>query len=147
MKQDLKEWNIWLYGDSQQKTGKYPSFQGTDIYEQAREIAIEDSSLSPEKRRAIILSHNEDFILTPQTEEAIFLLGEATQEYFERSKNGQISFYNVKQSEKNQTLVNYLWFYGPCVVSGVNARYRFLGSDYRSFGVLETVPKAHARKI
>ena len=124
------------YAVSQHKTKKYPSFQGTDIYEQAREIAIEDSSLSPEKRRAIILSHNEDFILTPQTEEAIFLLGEATQEYFERSKNGQISFYNVKQSEKNQTLINYLWFDNPWGDSGVGARGRGLGDVDRSFGVV-----------
>ena len=135
------------YAVSQHKNGKYPSFQGTDIYEQAREIAIEDSSLSPEKRRAIILSYNENFILTPQTEEAIFLLGEATQEYFNRFPNRQISFYNVKQSEKNQTLVNYLWFGGPCYDSGVYARGRGLGGGDRSFGVLETVPKAHARKI
>ena len=124
------------YAVSQHKTGKYPSFQGTDIYEQAREIAIEDRLLSPEKRRAIILPSNEDFILTPQTEEAIFLLGEATQEYFERSKNGQISFYNVKQSEKNQTLINYLWFDNPWGDSGVGARGRGLGDVDRSFGVV-----------
>ena len=124
------------YAVSQHKNGKYPSFQGTDIYEQAREIAIEDSSLSPEKRRAIILSYNENFILTPQTEEAIFLLGEATQEYFERSKNGQISFYNVKQSEKNQTLVNYLWFNYPCNDYSVDARGRSLDNDNGSFGVV-----------
>ena len=125
------------YAVSQHKTGKYLSFQGTDIYEQAREIAIEDSSLSPEKRRAIILSYNENFILTPQTEEAIFLLGETTQEYFERfTTNGQIKFYNVKQSEDNQTLVNYLWFYDPCDDSNVDARYRGLFNDYRSFGVV-----------
>jgi len=134
------------YAVSQHKNGKYPSFQGTDIYEQAREIAIEDRLLSPEKRRAIILPSNEDFILTPQTEEAIFLLGEATQEYFNRFSNGQISFYNVKQSEKNQTLVNYLWFGGPCYDSGVYARGRGLGGGDRSFGVLETVPKARAPK-
>ena len=124
------------YAVSQHKTGKYPSFQGTDIYEQAREIAIEDRLLSPEKRRAIILPSNEDFILTPQTEEAIFLLGEATQEYFDKFTNGQIKFYNVKQSEDNQTLVNYLWFYDPCDDSNVDARYRGLFNDYRSFGVV-----------
>ena len=124
------------YAVSQHKNGKYPSFQGTDIYEQAREIAIEDRLLSPEKRRAIILSYNENFILTPQTEEVIFLLGEATQEYFNRFPNRQISFYNVKQSEKNQTLVNYLWFYDPCDDSNVDARYRGLFNDYRSFGVV-----------
>src|SRR3989344_7236759 len=132
------------YAVSQHKNGKYPSFQGTDIYEQAREIAIEDSSLSPEKRRAIILPHNENFILTPQTEEAIFLLGEATQEYFKIFTNGQISFYNVKQSEKNQTLVNYLWF---GILRGdpyVGAWGWALGDGDRSFGVLETVPKEHA---
>ena len=124
------------YAVSQHKTLNYPSFQGTDIYEQAREIAIEDSSLSPEKRRAIILPHNENFILTPQTEEAIFLLGETTQEYFERFTNGQISFYNVKQSEKNQTLVNYLWF---GILRGnpyVGARSRNLDYGNRSFGVV-----------
>ena len=124
------------YAVSQHKNGKYPSFQGTDIYEQAREIAIEDSSLSPEKRRAIILPSNEDFILTPQTEEAIFLLGEATQEYFNRFPNRQISFYNVKQSEKNQTLINYLWFDNPWGDSGVGARGRGLGDVDRSFGVV-----------
>ena len=125
------------YAVSQHKTGKYPSFQGTDIYEQAREIAIEDSSLSPEKRRAIILPSNEDFILTPQTEEVIFLLGETTQEYFERfTTNGQIKFYNVKQSEENQTLINYLWFDNPWGDSGVGARGRGLGDVDRSFGVV-----------
>ena len=133
------------YAVSQHKNLKYLSFQGTDIYEQAREIAIEDSSLSPEKRRAIILPHNENFILTPQTEEAIFLLGEATQEYFKRfTKNRQISFYNVKQSEKNQTLVNYLWF---GILRGdpyVGAWGWGLVDVDRSFGVLETVPKEHA---
>jgi len=137
------------YAVSQHKIEKYPSFQGTDIYEQAREIAIEDSSLLPEKRRAIILPHNEDFILTPQTEEVIFLLGEATQEYFNRftkNTNGRIKFYNLKQSEKNQTLVNYLWFYNQRDDSGVNAGDRNLFSGYRSFGVLDSVPKAHAPK-
>jgi len=124
------------YAVSQHKNGKYPSFQGTDIYEQAREIAIEDSSLSPEKRRAIILSYNENFILTPQTEEVIFLLGEATQEYFNRFTNRQISFYNVKQSEKNQTLVNYLWFNYPCNDYSVDARGRSLDNDNGSFGVV-----------
>ena len=125
------------YAVSQHKTGKYPSFQGTDIYEQAREIVREDSSLSPEKRRAIILPHNEDFILTPQTEEVIFLLGEATQEYFERfTTNGQIKFYNVKQSEENQTLVNYLWFNYPCNDYSVDARGRSLDNDNGSFGVV-----------
>ena len=134
------------YAVSQHNNSKYPFFQGTDIYEQAREIAIEDSSLSPEKRRAIILSYNENFILTPQTEEVIFLLGEATQEYFNRFPNRQISFYNVKQSEKNQTLVNYLWFDNPCNDSYVNAGGRGLVNGGRSFGVLETVPKARAPK-
>jgi len=124
------------YAVSQHKNLKYLSFQGTDIYEQAREIAIEDSSLSPEKRRAIILPHNENFILTPQTEEAIFLLGEATQEYFKRFTNGQISFYNVKQSEKNQTLVNYLWFSNPCNDSYVGAKGWDLGGGGESFGVV-----------
>ena len=124
------------YAVSQHKTGKYPSFQGTDIYEQAREIVREDNSLSPEKRRAIILSYNENFILTPQTEEVIFLLGEATQEYFNRFPNRQISFYNVKQSEKNQTLVNYLWFNYPCNDYSVDARGRSLDNDNGSFGVV-----------
>ena len=127
------------YAVSQHKTKKYPSFQGTDIYEQAREIAIEDSSLSPEKRRAIILSYNENFILTPQTEEVIFLLGEATQEYFNRftkNTNGQIKFYNLGQSEKNQTLVNYLWFNYPCNDYSVDARGRSLDNDNGSFGVV-----------
>jgi len=124
------------YTVSQHKNSKYPFFQGTDIYEQARKIAIEDSSLSPEKRRAIILPHNKDFTLTLENEEAVFLLGETTQEYFDKFTNGQIKFYNLRQSEDNQTLINYLWFNDPCYGSGVDAGDWSLDNGGRSFGVV-----------
>ena len=95
----------------------YPLFS-KEVYEGARKIAKSEEGKNPEERKAIILSKNGDFNLTPEMPESKFLLGQNTEEYFERFTKGKINFYGINSDLKDKTLINYLWFGGPQGGSG-----------------------------
>ena len=117
-----------------------------DFYGIVKEIAELESGLEPEDRSSIVLTQNEDYDLTPEMDEARFLLGNHTEEYFEKFTNGRIKLYNFSTDLKNESVVNYLCFLNPQVGSGLVCGGWVLGGGGRSFGVRSASGEASAQK-
>ncbi len=112
---------------------------GKELYEALEAVAKSEEGIEPENRGALLVSQIGDFQLTPDMNEAKFLLGRYNQAYFEKFvKSGQIPFYNLTGSSKDRTTVNYLWFLSPQDGSYLPCWYRSLYYDSRAFGVLRT---------
>ena len=118
-------------------SGNYPTLNRV-FYEIAKETAKAELGLEPEDRTAHILSNRGDYGLTPEMDDARFILGRITKKYFEKFNHPSIPFRNLPTDDipKDKCRVNYLWFGRPEYCSNLNARYRYLDDDNRAFGVL-----------
>lgn len=128
------------------RAGKYPVLD-REFYDMVKDIAEKDNSMEPEDRRAIILRNSDDFNLTPEMEEARFILGNSTAKYFDKFNLNSIPFYNLPLGDtpKNKCSVNYLWFISPQNGSSLNARDRYLDADCRASGVLRSAVGASSQ--
>lgn len=117
--------------------GKYPTLDRV-FYEVLKERAKTELGLIPEDRTAQVLQSNEDYDLTPEMDEARFLLGKQTAEYFKRFNHPSIKLFNLPTTEtpKNKCFVNYLWFIRPECGSVLDCRYWDLVDGGGAFGVL-----------
>ncbi len=109
---------------------------GKEIYEAAEAIAQAETGIEPEDRTANFVSQTEDFSLTPEMDEARFLLRKQNASYFDKFTEGTIHFYNFKGDFEEKATVNYLWFSCPPGVSFLDCDGRNLGRSSRAFGVL-----------
>ena len=123
--------------------GKYPSFN-REFYEVVKEIANTESSFEPEDRTAQILDSSEDYDLTPEMDDAKFILGKNTSEYFKKFGHSKINFLNLPVGglPKDKCNVNYLWFNRPENGSSINGRDRSLNNVNRAFGVRKSAEGA-----
>ena len=117
--------------------GKYPALDRA-FYEVLKERAKTELGLAPEDRTAQVLQSNEDYDLTPEMDDARFLFGKQTAEYFKRFKHPSIKLYNLPTTEtpKDKCSVNYLGFVRPKDGSELSFGKWFLDNDGRAFGVL-----------
>ncbi|MBS3092103.1 hypothetical protein J4466_01650 [Candidatus Pacearchaeota archaeon] len=126
---------------------EYPT-QNREFYEIARETAEGQLSLEPEDRTAVILQNMEDYNLTPEMDDAKFILGNQTADYFKKFNHPSIKVYLLDQGlmkklPRDKCAVNYLWFDWPDVGSGLGCRDWGLGGDDRAFGVSERSLEKH----
>src|SRR3989344_1937603 len=110
-------------------------------YDFVRQIALDQQDLEPEDREAMILSQEEDYGLTPEMEEARFILRGLTKEYFKRVNHSIIPLWNLPSNikpSKGNCIANYVHFYGPGGDSGLDLWDGDLDYDDRAFGVLRS---------
>ena len=116
----------------------YPT-QDRVFYEALKERAKRELSLTPEDRTAQALQSIEDYGLTPEMDDARFLLGKSTAEYFKRFNHPLIKLYNLPTSEvpKGKCIVNYLGLGGSEGGSRLSCRGGGLSYVNWAFGVLK----------
>ncbi|MFH1359076.1 MAG: hypothetical protein ABIH37_04260 [archaeon] len=130
--------NLAVIAETAHKNGQYPTLP-REFYEALKQQAITQESLEPEDRTVHALSINGDYDLTPEMDDARFILGKTTQEYFKRFNHKQIKLYDLSADDlsEDKCAVNYLWFYGPEGDSDLGCRYRLLHDLNGAFGVLK----------
>ncbi len=124
---------------------EYPT-QARKFYEIVKNVAEKESGLEPEDRTAHVLQSMEDYDLTPEMDDAKFILRGQTSKYFKTFNRPSIRFFNLDQDlmkklTKDKCAVNYLWFYGPDYGSYLGCRGRLLGSGNLAFGVSDVSAK------
>lgn len=128
------------------RAGKYPALE-REFYDTVKSIAEQDRGMEPEDRRAIILQSPDNFDLTPEMEEARFILGNSTAEYFDKFNHNSIRFFNLplRDVPKGKCFANYLWFYNPQNGSLLLARNSYLYNEFRASGVLRSAVGASSQ--
>lgn len=122
------------------KNGEYPTMPKW-FYEMLEQEAKDQERLPPEDKSVHIMQGRPDsdnlITLTPESDDARFLIKRFTKKYFEENSHDTIPFYDLPNNiPKGKTTVNYLWFLSPQNGSGLSAGDRDLGDDGRASGVL-----------
>jgi len=122
------------------RNGQCPLFS-REVYEAVKQIAKSQEGLAPEDRDAHVLQGKADnegkFQLTPEADDARFILRTATANYFKKFNHVSIPFYDIPADlPKDKSAVNYLWFGGPGGGSWLDVGSWDLSGGDRAFGVL-----------